>query len=133
MSAAMSVSTCMDFLTFDQSGFLGKSGKCVVLCQDSDIRPSLSIRSRKSCFDIACATFHLESLFLQGFTVSFCRFEFLKGKLRKFPDPVGNAGDQISFVFNRLQCRLFFCCHVSYLLSKKGDQNPPVTLVTIIP
>ena len=123
VAAAMSVSTCMDLFRLCQTGLLRKSGKRIIFCKDSDVRASVSIRCCKSSLNVAGSTLYLKSLFFQCFAVSFRGFKFLKGKLRKLPDLIGNAGDQVSFVFNRLQCRLFFYCHVSYLLSVKVDKS----------
>ena len=111
---AMPTAARYQLLTHQAAGLLGKSGKCIILRQDSNQRPPAAIGRGKCCLNPADSLFYLKALSFQHFTVQSRRFFFLQRKLRILPYMVCHVCNDIPFRLNCLNCRLFFRYHFNY-------------------
>ena len=88
MSASVPASAGNDLLLYQASCFLGKSGQCVVLSQDTDPWAAVSIACGKGGRDTADSSFNLKSFLFEDLAVVGCRIFFLQRKFRMAPDMI---------------------------------------------
>ena len=72
VSTSMTISTCTAFFSLGQTGLLGKSGKCIIFRQNSDIWTSMTIRCGKCRLNTCCSTLYFKTFRFQCITIGFC-------------------------------------------------------------